>query len=166
MAALGATGRWASWEWVWACEWPLQGGQKQKGGGVKRKRCTVLGGGQSEALENIAAPGATGRWASWSNDTCKWLSNRRGKWADDSAWRYRKVAAVGWEMAVVMVMKIKMKVVMMIRLMLMRMRRKMTMIITDMGQRVLTSPTLLFYKMIKLCFQPSGFPANSKKDTS
>ena len=57
-------------------------------------------------------------------------------------------------------MMIWMMVMMMIRLMLMRMRMKMTMMIIDMGQRVLTS------QMIKLCFQPSGFPANSKKDTS
>ena len=57
-------------------------------------------------------------------------------------------------------MMIWMMVMMMIRLMLMRMRMKMTMMIIDMGQGVLTS------QMIKLCFQPSGFPANSKKDTS
>ena len=49
---------------------------------------------------------------------------------------------------------------MMIRLMLMRMRMKMTMMIIDMGQNS------LILKMMKLCFQPSGFPANSKKDTS
>ena len=59
-----------------------------------------------------------------------------------------------------MIRMMMMILLVMIRLILMRMRMKMTMMIIDMGQRVLTS------QMIKLCFQPSGFPANSKKDTS